>query len=156
MTHPEFRSVLLAEFYKGSNESEQLWWSWKNSLLAMNHSSKNVWIYVDSKHQQTLHNVATPSTLIYISFSLLVFPRCEWEPGQKKKKQCSLASRMIEWHFYDVSQIIRWDGWAELDGLSWNTNWLIHRMVECAVAVPLLSCSFFWTEHSDRHAGKDD
>lgn len=29
----------------------------------------------------------------------------------------------------------------EMDGLSCNTNWLIHRLGECAAAVPLLSCS---------------
>lgn len=29
-----------------------------------------------------------------------------------------------------------------MDGLGWNTNWLIHRLAECAAAVSLLSCSF--------------
>lgn len=30
----------------------------------------------------------------------------------------------------------------EMDGLSWNADWLIHRVAECAAAIPLLSCSF--------------
>lgn len=30
----------------------------------------------------------------------------------------------------------------EMDGLSWNSDWLIHRLTECAAAIPLLSCSF--------------
>lgn len=37
-----------------------------------------------------------------------------WEQ-ERGNKQCSLASGMTEWHFYDVFQIIPPDGWADLE-----------------------------------------
>lgn len=60
------------------------------------------------KHKQTPLNAAMLKTLIYIPVYPLLLPRLEcWcRDSQGKKEQCSLASRMTEWHFYDVSQII--------------------------------------------------
>lgn len=73
----------------------------------------------EPKHKQTPQNAATLNTLISIPFNPPLF--LWWvalegkKEGQEKKEQCSLASGVTEWHFYDVSQIIPWDGWAEPD-----------------------------------------
>lgn len=58
---------------------------------------------------------------------------------------------MTEWHFYDVSQIIPRDGWAEPE----------HRLINpstdgmCCGRNPA-QLFFPWTEHPARHAGEDD
>lgn len=76
--------------------------------------------------------------------------RVALERETEKKEQCSPASGMTEWHFYDVSQIIPWDGWAELE----------HQLINPSTggmccSRPPAQLFFPWTEHSDRHAGEE-
>lgn len=70
----------------------------------------------------------------------------EWS----QKELCSLASGVTEWNFYDVSQIILWDWWAEPECqlISPSTDRMRRRC-------PPAQLFFLRTEHPTRH-GEDD
>lgn len=64
-----------------------------------------------SKHLTGLSHLTLPSIFH------LIHP-CSHDQRRsrgRKQEQCSLTSGKIEWHFYDVFQIIPWDGWAKLE-----------------------------------------
>lgn len=143
---PEFRSVLLAEFYEGSEVTGRQWWSWKNSFFALNHSSKKYFkllLFQKKKNNTTKHFTMLPRCTHLSVFHLI--HSCshdksgtrERESGKKKR---SNAPWPLEWQNGTFMMSPRL--FPEMDGLSWNTNWLIHRLTECAAAVALLSCSF--------------
>lgn len=156
--HSKFRSVLLAEIYKGNKEIGRWWWSEKNSFLARSHRSKKYFRLCSIKIAKTLENTSQcclAEHWTHLSIFYLIHSCSHDKSGRgerdRRKQQCSLASRMTEWHFYDVSQIIPWDGWAELE----------HQLINPSTGGmccghPPAQLFFPSTEHSDRHAGEDD
>lgn len=144
MMRSESRSVLLTEFQEGSEETEILMeleeflFSPKSQqqnyfklLLLPNRENTNTANSSECCHAKYIHLYSTSSTTVPVK---RVAAKSGREP---EKKQCSLASRVTEWHFYDVSQIIPWDGWAELE------HQLINPSTDgMCCGHPLLSCSF--------------
>lgn len=71
--------------------------------------------------------------------------------SEKNKTKGSLASRVTEWQFYDVYQIIPRDGWAEL------VRQLINLSTDgMRCGYPPAQLFFLWTEYSTRHTGEGD
>lgn len=69
-------------------------------LLLPNRENTNTANGSECCHAKYIHLYSTSSTTVPVK-------RVAAKNGREsEKKQCSLASRVTEWHFYDVSQII--------------------------------------------------
>lgn len=154
----ESRSVLLAEFHQGSEETEIVM-ELEEFLLSPESQQQRYFklLVLQNSESTSKHLRMLPHWIHSSLFHLIHY--CshdkrgsgEREKESEKKEQCSLASRVTEWHFYDVSQIIPWDGWAELE------HQLINPSTDgMCCGHPPAQLFFPCTEHSARHAGEND
>lgn len=138
MMHSESRSVLLTEFQEGSKETEILMeleeflFSLKSQqqnyfklLLLPNRENTNTANSSECCHTKYIHLYSTSSTTV-------PFKRVAAKNRRESGK--SNAPCPPEWQNGTFMMSPRL--FPEMDGLSWNTNWLIHRLTECAAAIP--------------------
>lgn len=139
MTRSVSRSALLTKFQNVSDETETVVGLEGLCCESLSHSDRGWklvgWFCGTGIKQTNISNWCHNE-------SVCVASRVPWWELQQRQSGVKKSNALwpLEWQngTFMMSPRLFW----EIDGLSRNADWLVHRLTECAAAVRLLSCSF--------------